>query len=129
MILLSCIFDVTAIKSFSCFDYPNAGIIILLDESDDSVTYNKYIQDSDLLKGWTIHDQDSIDNELMYQSVADKWYLSKYLVTVYQRESFRGAYGQTIDTADEEEVDVIVEYFDSGDTVEKIYKAYLEGYM
>lgn len=112
-------------SAYECSDYPDKDLIILLDESDNNVTYSEYMQNSDIPDDWAIASQEMFSDEDI------KDYLVKNDPIVpedYYDGVLSGIYWQKIQAGDNRTVYVIVETLNDSTRANKIYEKTLDAY-
>ncbi|MFH1721997.1 MAG: transglutaminase domain-containing protein [Candidatus Altiarchaeota archaeon] len=114
-----------ASSEFQCSDYPDEGIIILLDQIENNITYSKYQKSSDLPDGWEIISQSEISDEEFKDYLLDSSILSS---ADYKKGEFLGAHRQTIRSDTGEKFYVRVETFSDYNAMRKIYNQLYDVY-
>jgi hypothetical protein len=108
----------------TCADYPDKDLIILLDESVNTVNYSSYLQHSDLLYDeWYFAYSEPATEEEIIEFVGTETY-DNY----YSTDSFLGMYVQKIQAGNDTAY-AVVDSFKSNDKAEALYDMYKAKYM
>lgn len=119
------LFGINTTAEFSCSDYPKNDLIILVDESENNVTYSEYLKNADLPNEWSIVDQGKMSDEEFSDYLIKNSIVSS---ADYNENTFRGLYKQVINTGDEK-IYLLIESFTTDAALERVYKKYFTAYI
>ena len=120
LVFLSCL-NVTGAEYSTCDNYPDADIIVLLEESIREVLYTTVLTFASLPEEWHLEWEVEVSYENVLEDIEEQGYPSK---TIYAESKFDYRYVQYFETDDESWVLIEIDNFMSSDTPRHVLEAH-----